>query len=92
MVVLDSPLLTGHLVRLEPLELSHLEGLTAACSGPRDTFKYTGVPYDEASAGAYIIAALQEREAGTSLPYAVMDRRRSDVVGSTRFMRIQYSN
>ena len=90
--MLDSPTLAGHLVLLEPIELGHLEGLTAACSDTRDTFHYTGVPHDEASAHAYIVAAEQEREAGTSLPYAVVDRRRSHVVGSTRFMRIQYWN
>lgn len=36
--------LTGTYVRLEPLNPSHLPGLNAAVSGPRNSFTYAWVP------------------------------------------------
>lgn len=90
--MLESPALVGYFVRLEPLSLSHLEGLVAAASQSRETFTFTGVPSDEASTRQYIETALQEKDDGTSIPFAIIAKRQGTVAGSTRFMRIQFWN
>ncbi len=82
--------LEGFAVRLEPLALEHIAGLAAAASGPRDSYGFTLVPDGEASTERYVRTAIEERERGVSLPFATVDRVSGVVVGSTRFMDIQY--
>lgn len=82
--------LEGRVVRLEPLTVAHEGGLLAAASGPRDTYGLTWVPGSLAEAAAYIDAALGEQTARRSLPFATVDRARGRVVGSTRFLNIEY--
>ncbi len=82
--------LEGRVVRLEPLTVAHAGGLLAAASGPRDTYGLTWVPGSLAAAAAYIDAALGEQTARRSLPFATVDRARGRVVGSTRFLNIEY--
>ncbi|HEY7040305.1 MAG TPA: GNAT family protein [Methylomirabilota bacterium] len=82
--------LEGRFVRLEPLTIAHAGGLLAAASGPRDTYGLTWVPGSLAEAGAYIETALAERAAGRSLPFATIDRAAGRVVGSTRFLNIEF--
>ena len=82
--------LEGRVVRLEPLTAAHAGDLLAAASGPRDTFGLTWVPGSPAEAAAYIDAALGELTARRSLPFATVDRARGRVVGSTRFLNIEY--
>jgi len=82
--------LEGRVVRLEPLTAAHAGDLLAAASGPRDTYGLTWVPGSLADAAAYIDAALGEQTARRSLPFATVDRGRGQVVGSTRFLNIEY--
>lgn len=86
--------LTGTLVRLEPLDLGHAEAFAAAlASSPASHFGLTTVPAaDPASAAAFIQAALDEAQTGTTVPFATIrlghdgpDR----LVGSTRFLDLQ---
>jgi hypothetical protein len=90
--MLESPILEGLYVRLEPLTLQHLDGLIEAASWSRETFTLTGVPFDRSSMRDYIHTALEERALGTSVPYATIDKGGDKVAGSTRFMRIQFWN
>jgi RimJ/RimL family protein N-acetyltransferase len=82
--------LEGRHVRLEPLTLSHVGDLWAAARGPRDTYVFTTVPGDEAATVRYIETALREQEAGRSLPFATIARPSGRVVGSTRFLNIEF--
>lgn len=52
--VLEVPVLTGRLVRLEPLTLGHAPDLARAGGGDRSTFGYTWVPDGPDSAAAYV--------------------------------------
>ena len=83
MVVLD-PVLTGRLVRLEPLELRHAAGLAAATAGDRELYRMTTVPVTEAGAVRYIETASAGRAAGTAAPFAVIRLADETVVGSSR--------
>ena len=65
--------LQGSHVRLEPLSLSHVPGLQHATrDGELWRLWYTSVPDPEGMA-AYVEKALALRDAGTALPWAVLD-------------------
>jgi RimJ/RimL family protein N-acetyltransferase len=82
--------LEGRFVRLEPLAMAHAPALLAAAAGPRDTYAFTLVPADLTETRAYIETALAEQAAGRSLPFATVDRASGTVVGSTRFLNIEF--
>jgi RimJ/RimL family protein N-acetyltransferase len=86
---LVTPELVGRHVRLEALERAHAASLVAAANEARGTYAFTIVPADLAGMEAYVATALAERDAGQSLPFVVRDATGA-IVGSTRFMCIEY--
>jgi RimJ/RimL family protein N-acetyltransferase len=82
--------LTGKYARLVPLRLEHAEALVAAASPSRATYQLTPVPSDLASAKEYIQFAIDTHQQGISLPFAIIDIQRGQVVGTTRFLAIEY--
>ena len=82
--------LEGRYVRLEPLTTGHVPHLAAAARGPRDTFRLTTVPADEAEAAAYVAGLLRAHAAGNALPFATVDRETDTVVGATRFLNVEF--
>jgi RimJ/RimL family protein N-acetyltransferase len=89
------PVLPGILVRLEPLAIEHAAGWVAAAGGPQDAeevFRWTSVhPLDLDSARAQIEAALAARARGQRLPYAQLDARTGEVIGSTSLYEVDPS-
>jgi len=82
---LEPILLEGDGVRLEPLALQHLEGLTAAAADGRLwELWYTAVPEPE-RVQAYVDTALAGQRAGHMLPWAVRELGSGAIVGSTRY-------
>ena len=91
MPVLAPMTLAGKYVRLEPLTPAHAAALAAAAaSGPRDTYAFTAVPDDEGSAASYIDDALRLHAAGKALPFATVDAVSGRVVGSTRYLNVEF--
>ena len=82
--------LEGRFVRLEPLTAAHAAPLLAAASGSRETYGLTLVPGSAAETAAYIETALAEQRANRSLPFATVDRTSGRVIGSTRFLNIEF--
>ncbi len=82
--------LQGQFVRLEPLTLAHADALAQAGSLSRDTYEFTIVPEDRGTAVTYIDTALSEANANQSVPFATVDCRSGEVVGSTRFCYIEF--
>jgi N-acetyltransferase len=82
--------LEGRYVRLEPLTLAHVSPLAAVAAGPRDTFALTTVPSDEPAMVRYVTAALQAQADGKALAFATVDRATGQVVGSTRFLNVEF--
>ena len=82
--------LEGCRVRLEPLSLSHVAALVRAATQARDTFAFTMVPADHAAMTRYVQAALADQSTGWALPFAIYDLRSGAVVGSTRFLDLDY--
>lgn len=84
-VRLEPCTLEGRVVRLEPLALSHLEGLCRVGLDPelwRLTVSKVATPDDMRR---YVDAALQAQGEGTALPFATVWRASDQVIGSTRF-------
>ena len=80
------------IAELRPLERSHQDALLAAATdGELWNLAVTIVP-NAATIEAYIELALDGRDRGTVLPYAIVDKDRDRVVGSTRFWKIDRAN
>ena len=77
-------------VALEPLTASALDALLAAAQRVGPEGDLTSVPKSLAAAQAYIQKALSEQAEGCSLPFVTRDLLSGQVVGSTRFMNIEY--
>lgn len=80
--------LEGSHVRLEPLQMRHVEPLLAAAQGGTELFHWTTVPEERAPMQRYVQAAVRAREAGTAMPFATVRKADGQVVGSTRFFDI----
>jgi RimJ/RimL family protein N-acetyltransferase len=82
---LQSPVLHGTYVRLEPLEHRHVDGLVTAVSGETELYRWTVVPQDRVEMLRYVATALSWQEAGTAVPYATVRQSDGVVIGCTRF-------
>ncbi|MFT7835568.1 GNAT family protein [Saccharothrix sp. BKS2] len=82
----DRPLLIGDHVRLEPLDLHHVEGLHAAGRDP-DTWTWmnTPQPRDLDDTRAYVERALADPD---RLAWAQVDPRTGEVAGTTSYYEI----
>lgn len=77
--------LSGHGIRLIPLDPSHVSGLqNAAADGELWRLRVTSVPEPENTA-TYIQDALNGLANGTMLPFAVLDANTGTVIGCTRY-------
>ena len=86
------PTLTGPTIELRPLEQAHQQALVdAAADGELWNMKVTVVPGPE-TVGQYIAAALAGQQAGTVMPFVVVKRETGQIVGSTRFWKIDRAN
>ena len=82
--------LEGCRVRLEPLSLSHVGALVQAATEARDSYGFTLVPADDAAMARYVQAALADQGTGWTLPFAIYDLHSQAIVGSTRFLDLDY--
>ena len=82
--------LQGSRVRLEPLSPSHVDALVRAATESRDAYGFTLVPADHAAMARYVQAALEDQGVGSALPFAIYDLHSQGVVGSTRFLDLDY--
>lgn len=81
--------LDGLIVRLCPLTLAHIPRLCAVGLVPE---LWQWVPTQVRSADdmvTYVETALAEQARGQSLPFAILDRKTGDVIGSTRYGNIE---
>jgi len=85
--------LSGHFVRLEPLELSHAADLAVA-GAEKEIWDYMPMvaPQSVEDMQAAILIALAAQEAGTRLPFAIIDLRNGHAVGSTSYLDISPSD
>ncbi|QKW30971.1 GNAT family N-acetyltransferase [Streptomyces seoulensis] len=75
---------------MEPLAPHHAEGLAQAAHEDRASYAFTPVPHGPDAARAYVERALAEQAAGRALPFAVIRADDGRIVGSTRFLELDY--
>jgi RimJ/RimL family protein N-acetyltransferase len=85
--------LSGRLVRLEPLALEHAAGyLAAAGTGPdaEETFRwmFPAAPASVADAEQQILAALAARARGQRFAYAQLDADTGEVIGTSSYYEV----
>ena len=80
----DIPVLSGALVRLEPLAPGHTAGLAAAAEEDRDSFAFTHVPRAWQMPD-YLAAHLERARNGTMAPFAQVRQRDGQAVGVTTY-------
>ena len=86
---MHSTVLEGKYIHLEPLELRHTSGLAAASAEDTELYRWSPVPQGEAAAAKYIETALAWKDAGSALPFAIVDGNTGAVLGSTRFFDLE---
>jgi len=84
--------LTGTTVELRPLQREHSAALVqAAADGQLWNLKVTNVPGPD-TVDKYVDIALAGRDAGTMIPFAIVRRDTGEIVGSTRFWKVDRVN
>lgn len=81
--------LRGRTVRLEPLDLAHLDGLCEAGLHPE---LWRWIPTQVATTAdmrVYVEKALEEQRRGVSLPFVMLDAAAGSVIGCTRYGNIE---
>ena len=69
--------------------MRHLDGLVAAAAADPSLYRWTPVPQGRAGMSAYIETALEWRDAGTAVPFAMIRPSDDAVIGSTRFWNLE---
>ncbi|MCF5148978.1 GNAT family N-acetyltransferase [Pseudomonas sp. PA-6-3F] len=84
--------LTGSTVELQPLQREHKTALLeAAADGQLWNLKVTNVPGPD-TIDTYIDTALAGRDAGSVIPFTLVRAGTGQVVGSTRFWKVDRAN
>lgn len=86
---LETPLLQGRHIRLEPLHPRHAQGLLTAVSEDPSVYGLSAVPQTQAQVERYISAALEARRAGAAVPFAIVRNSDGMILGSTRFFNLE---
>jgi N-acetyltransferase len=86
---LESPVLQGSYVRLEPLSHHHIDGLSAAAAADPSLYQWSKVPQGKQEVAKYVDAALASKNAGSAIPFATVRIEDSTVIGSTRFFDLE---
>ena len=87
---ISNPTLSGHRVRLEPLQRQHVDGLLAAAKNDDpELYRWTVVPQDRDRMLAYVDEAIGWREAGSAIPFVTLRVSDSTIIGCTRFFDLE---
>src|SRR5215471_6034775 len=79
----------GRHVRLEPLDLRHADALVAAAAAEPSLYQWSAVPQGKREMMRYIGTALEWRDAGTAVPFAIVRLQDNAVIGSTRYFDME---
>jgi N-acetyltransferase len=85
----ESLTLFGRHIRLEPLDLRHVDGLVAAAAADPSLYQWSPIPRRKAEAILYIETALVWRDEGSAVPFATIRVEDGVVIGSTRFFNLE---
>jgi N-acetyltransferase len=86
---LESSVLSGQHIRLEPLDLFHVDSLVVAAAAEPLLYQWSPVPQGKVEATSYVNTALSWRDAGSAVPFAIVSLDDGGVIGSTRFWNLE---
>ncbi len=81
--------LSDDVVRLVPLSHAHVDALVAAAGEDPALYQWNATPQGAAAMHAYVAGALQGRDEGHMVPFAIERVGDGRLVGSTRYCRIE---
>ncbi|HEY7524700.1 MAG TPA: GNAT family N-acetyltransferase [Candidatus Limnocylindrales bacterium] len=84
---LEPVTLEGRVIRLEPMTLDHVDGLTEVLDPSVFTWMLVA-PADREGVRAYVEGALANRDAGLEVPWVTVERVTGRPIGSTRYLTI----
>jgi len=87
--MMESLLLQGRNVRLEPMESRHIEGLAAASVHEQSLYRWSPVPQGLDETAKYVETALTWRDAGSAVPFVIVQAADHRIIGSTRFWNLE---
>jgi N-acetyltransferase len=85
---LEPVTLEGQIVRLVPLELEHVPALAEVGLDPAIWQWTLARPTSEADLREWALTTIRNREQATELPFATLDARTGQPIGSSRYMNI----
>ncbi len=90
MNLIDPVILTGRIIRLEPMTEAHVPDLAQVGMDKR-IWKYMlyGEMKNEMDIRSWVLEILRRQSLGTDLPFAVIHLRSGKAVGATRYMEIR---
>lgn len=89
----DHPVvLTGNIVRLEPLTPDHVPDLMRIALAHIDEFAYTSTPTDAAQGESYFGKAFRGQSNDTDYPFVMLAQSSSKIIGTTRYADISWFN
>jgi N-acetyltransferase len=90
---METLVLSGKHVRLEPLAHRHVAGLAAAAAADPSLYQWSPVPQGAIDATRYVETALAWQDAGSAVPFAIVGLKdgvkEGIVLGSTRFWNLE---
>lgn len=84
--------LDGKYVTLVPLAMHHAQPLADVANVSRSSYRLTSVPHDLESAQKYIQRAQNSYQSRSVLAFAIVESLVGKVVGTTRFLNIEFWN
>ena len=87
---IETVVLQGQYIRLEPLDLHHVQGLVTASAVDSSLYQWSPVPQGEIETARYVETALAWKQAGSALPFAILRKEDGVIIGSTRFWNIEF--
>ena len=83
-------ILENSVVRLEPLSQTHIPALLAIAQSAPEVYRLTTAPSTLEGMTAYVESAILAREQRQAVPFATINVKTSEVLGSTRFGNLEY--
>jgi N-acetyltransferase len=91
-LLIEPIVLSGDVVRLEPLSEAHVPALTSVGLHPEIWQWTTTRVTSQSEMEEYVLTALQWTRDGTALPFVTVAQQTGEVIGSTRFANIDRTN
>src|SRR5262249_2752600 len=89
-VMPERVVLQGRVVRLDPLDVTDVDGLVLAANEDRESYAYTLAPATSDEMTTYVASALEDETTGWALPFVIRLDDSERIVGTTRFLDLDY--